>query len=73
MNEVNEDLRKYAQANPDYAEIGIASPSGSVVTSSLIAMDADWAARVEGGGLAVAAGTSALRIILKMPCGDRIL
>ena len=53
VNEVNADLRKYAQANPDYAEIGIASPSGSVVTSSLIAMGTDWAARVEGGGLTV--------------------
>ena len=42
MREVNEDLRKYAQANPDYAEIGIAGANGRVLTSSLIVMDEAW-------------------------------
>jgi methyl-accepting chemotaxis protein len=43
MREVNEDLRKYAQANPDFAEIGIAGKNGRVLTSSLIVVDDAWA------------------------------
>ena len=69
VNEVNEDLRKYAQANPDYAEIGIASPSGSVLTSSLIVMEYGLGCP-RGGWRAYrgAAGTLVLRTILKPPC-----
>jgi len=53
LREVNEDLRKYAKANPDYAEIGIAGVKGRVLTSSLIVVDDDWAQK-RGGDLAAA-------------------
>jgi methyl-accepting chemotaxis protein len=51
LREVNEDLRKYDLANPDYAEIGIAGVKGRVLTSSLIVVDDDWA-QSRGGDLA---------------------
>ena len=35
IREVNEDLRKYAQAHPDYTEIGIVAQTGTVLTNSL--------------------------------------
>jgi methyl-accepting chemotaxis protein len=52
VREVNEDLRKYAQANPDYAEIGIAGVNARVLTSSLIVMDTDWGHRRAAGAIA---------------------
>lgn len=35
IREVNEDLRRYAQAHPDYAEIGVLGRTGVVLTTSL--------------------------------------
>ncbi len=48
VREVNEDLRKYAQANPAYAEIGVAGRTGVVLTTSLIDVVMDEGRR--GGG-----------------------
>gem|GEM_PF-382445 len=48
VREVNEDLRKYAQAHPDYSEIGVAGRTGSVLTTSLGDVSLDDTLR--GGG-----------------------
>jgi len=53
VREVNEDLRKYAKAHPDYAEIGVAGLTGAVLTTSLVDMDADDVRRSQGGGITI--------------------
>jgi len=52
IREVNEDLRRYAQAHPDYTEIGIVNRSGLILTSSRVDMIAD-ASRSGGGDFIV--------------------
>ena len=48
IREVNEDLRKYAKAHPDYAEIGIVGRIGTVLTTSLFNFDKDESRRFGG-------------------------
>ena len=48
VREVNEDLRKYAQALPDYAEIGIVGRTGKVLTTSLFNFDEKESRRFGG-------------------------
>ncbi len=48
VREVNEDLRKYAKAHPDYTEIGIASRTGTVLTTSLFNFDEKESRRFAG-------------------------
>jgi methyl-accepting chemotaxis protein len=52
VREANEDLRKYGQAHPDYAEIGIAGSTGNVLTTNLIAFGINESRR---GGASLAA------------------